>query len=85
MPSYKLTSLAEADLISIWLYIAEDNSDAADNVLDYLHLQCGVVSKNPQLGKLRKDLAENIFVYLAGKSGWRSKYYDMLPRSGLWC
>ena len=54
MSKYKLTSLAEGDLIEIWQYIAEDNPNAADGMLDYLHAQCNAIAKNPHFGKSEK-------------------------------
>ncbi len=33
IPRVEKTSLAEADVISIWVYIAQDNPDAATEVL----------------------------------------------------
>ena len=74
MSVYKLTKLAERDVFEIWAYIAEDNIDAADLVLDYLHAQCRMLSRSPGIGRLRKDFASNLYVLPVGKKSWRSRY-----------
>lgn len=74
MASYKLTKPAESDLLSIWRYIAEDNPQAADSVLDLIEAHFSQLSRNPKIGRLRKDLAENLFSFVAGKSNWRSQF-----------
>ena len=51
MGPYKLTSLAERDVLEIWIYIAEENIGVADLVLDYLHDRCLLLSKMPGDGK----------------------------------
>jgi plasmid stabilization system protein ParE len=71
MSFYKLT---ERDVFEIWDYIAEDNVDAADLVLDYLHAHCLLLSKTPTIGRLREDFASNLYVLPVGKNSWRSRY-----------
>ena len=74
MGPYKLTSLAERDVLEIWTYIAEENIGAADLVLDYLHDRCLLLSKMPAMGRLREDFAPNLYVIPVGKNSWRSRY-----------
>ena len=74
MGAYKLTKLAEKDTFEIWAYIAQDNVDAADLVLDYLHARCLLLSKIPAMGRLREDFAPNLRVMPVGKNSWRSRY-----------
>lgn len=40
MKHARITELAESDLCKIWLYIARDNPDAADQFIDKLRVQC---------------------------------------------
>jgi len=47
---------AEADLIRIWLHIAEDNPIAADGVLDFLDEQFDAIAETPKMGRIRDDL-----------------------------
>ena len=74
MSVYKLTKLAERDVFEIWDYIAKDNIDAADLVLEYLHAQCRMLSKSPGMGRLREDFASKLYVLPVGKNSWRSRY-----------
>ena len=83
MSTYKLTKLAERDVFEIWAYIAEDNVDAADLVLDYLHAQCLLLSKTPAMGRLRDDFAPNLYVMPVGKNSWRSRYLIFYRPTGL--
>jgi toxin ParE1/3/4 len=47
---------AQEDLISIWFYIAGDNIEAADNLLDVIGDTCAILSDNPKLGQARPDI-----------------------------
>lgn len=48
---------ARLDLLSIWLYIAEDNPNAADKLLDNIGSTCELLGENPKLGQARPDIA----------------------------
>lgn len=48
--------LAEADLDDIWWYIAQDNPDAADKMLDRLDERCTALAEFPLTGMSREDL-----------------------------
>jgi toxin ParE1/3/4 len=51
------TARAEDDLIEIWLYIAEDNPQAADTLLSKIDNACEHLAQNPGMGPARPDLA----------------------------
>lgn len=51
------TARAEEDLIEIWLYIARDNPQAADRLLDTLEEESQILAENPRLGAGRSDIA----------------------------
>ena len=51
------TAEARADLLEIWVYIAEDNIVAADRVLSAIDLKCKELTESPNLGRVRSDLA----------------------------
>jgi len=63
MPVLRKTRKAEEDLIDIWLYIAQDNPAAADNLLDNIEEKGRLLAENPMLGQARPDIAED-FRYL---------------------
>jgi len=45
------TPQANEDLLSIWNYVASDNTDAADTLLLQLGEQCKLLAKNRRLGQ----------------------------------
>ena len=51
---------AREDLLSIWAYIAEDNTKAADRLLDDINEKCLLLGKNPKLGQARPDIARTM-------------------------
>ena len=58
MKRYVLTPSAKRDLGDIWDFIAQDNVDAADRVLDALEAAMSKPAKNPGLGQWREELAD---------------------------
>jgi len=63
MAIFQKTSQAEEDPTDIWLYIAQDNPDAADNLLDSFEEKGQLLAENPELGQASPDIAED-FRYL---------------------
>jgi toxin ParE1/3/4 len=51
---------ARADLDSIWTYIAADNGKAADALLDRFGTAFEMLVQNPQAGRPRPDLGQNL-------------------------
>ena len=51
---------ARQDLIDIWRYIAEDDPQAADTVLDAIETKCGLLRNHPRLGPSREDIREGL-------------------------
>lgn len=60
MPEVTLSNQARQDLIAIWEYIAEDNSAAADRVLDTLDARMQLLADHPLLGPARPDIARDL-------------------------
>ena len=60
------TSGAEADLIEIWLHIADENSPAADRLLRQIDEACSMLAAHPRGGKSREDLAPGVRFYPVG-------------------
>jgi toxin ParE1/3/4 len=56
---------ARADLLDIWLYIAERNQAAADRVLDEIERVCGVIAAHPLIGRERPEIAPEIRSFAA--------------------
>lgn len=59
--------LAEADLDEIWWYIAQDNPDAADRMLDRIEERCTVVAAFPMMGANREELLPSLRSFTVGK------------------
>lgn len=51
---------AEADLIDIWLYVAEDQPINADRLLDRLNDAALLIAETPLMGVDRPDLSKDI-------------------------
>lgn len=49
---------AEADLVDLWLVIAEDNPIAADKVLDTIYATATLIGTQPEMGRARPELAD---------------------------
>ena len=55
---FVLTPRAEQEIEDIWEYIAGDNIEAADRVLDALETAMFKLAKNPGIGHWREELAD---------------------------
>jgi plasmid stabilization system protein ParE len=53
MARYTKRPKAEADLLEIWLFIAQESPRAADRLLDRIETQCRLLADNPRLGRER--------------------------------
>jgi toxin ParE1/3/4 len=49
---------ARLDLIDIWTYIAQDNTNAADGLLDRFDEVIGRLAERPLMGRKRSELGE---------------------------
>jgi antitoxin ParD1/3/4/toxin ParE1/3/4 len=58
MTRFVLTQRARQDIGDIWDYIAEDNIDAADRVLDALSGAMMKLAQNPGMGHWREELTD---------------------------
>ncbi len=57
-PRFVLTPQAQADLLEIWNYIAEDSPESADRVLERLYAAFTRLAETPAMGHHREDLAD---------------------------
>jgi len=58
MKRFVLTPRAKQDVNDIWDFIAADNMEAADRVLDALETAMLKLAKNPSIGHWREELAD---------------------------
>ena len=58
MKWFVLTHLARQDVNDIWDYIADDNIEAADRVLNALDNAMVKLAKNPGIGHVREELTD---------------------------
>src|SRR5438128_1888580 len=56
MKRVRLSRRAVADLEDIWLYVAQDSSAAADQLLDRISHACQKLADTPRLGRPRDEL-----------------------------
>lgn len=56
MRDYDLTPLAKRDIFEMWVYIADDNEDAADRGEQAIYDACEFVADLPLRGHTRADL-----------------------------
>lgn len=57
---------AEIDLAEIWRYIARDNPQAADRVLDFIERRMKSIAQFPLIGEARPEIAPDLRCYPAG-------------------
>lgn len=79
MLSVVRTSLARADLLEAWLFVAEENIDAADLMLDKINESIHLLAQQPLMGRERPELR-------AGLRSWPTStpyilYYTLDPDS----
>src|SRR5450830_401800 len=54
------TQSAQTDLLEAWLYIAEENLNAADRLLDAIEGDAKILATQPLMGRARPELAQDI-------------------------
>lgn len=55
MSRIRFTSSAEADLVELWLTIAEENLVAADESLDTIQSTVSLLGSQPEMGRVRHN------------------------------
>lgn len=60
MTTLRYTDSAENDLLETWLFIAEDNPQAADRVVDTIDREARHLLAHPLMGRQRPELAEGL-------------------------
>jgi toxin ParE1/3/4 len=67
LPSVVRSRQAEDDLIEIWRYIARDNPDAADRLLDRIERVVELLARHPLMGAARPDLRKDLRYFVSGR------------------
>lgn len=60
MAALRFTKSAENDLLEAWLYVAEENMTAADNMLDRIEVEANALLDQPKMGRSRDELAKGL-------------------------
>ncbi len=66
MNQVKIAEEAEADLLEIWIFTAQDNVEAADQLLDRIYGTCQTLARSPNMGRDRSDLARGVRSFPVG-------------------
>ncbi len=60
MTCIRFTNSAEADLLDIWLSIAEENLVAADESMDSIQKAVSLLASQPEMGRSRPELSDGL-------------------------
>ena len=60
MATVKFSASAENDLLEAWLYVADENMDAADRMLVGIDAEAKQLLEQPKMGRVRNELAEGL-------------------------
>lgn len=66
MARVRLSAAAKRDLKDIWKYIAADNAEAADGLLDHLESTALLLARSPLLGRSRDGLVAGMRSFPVG-------------------
>lgn len=60
MATIQFARSAQTDLLEAWIFIAEENPDAANHVLDAIEREASILATQPLMGRARPELAEGV-------------------------
>ena len=66
MGQFRISDQARADLIDIWLYIASDSVDSADQLNARFYDEFTTLSRYPRMGRSRPELAPELRSFPVG-------------------
>ena len=66
MSQYRVSDAASADMEEIWLFIAQDDSGAADRFLRSIVSRFPTLASMPQMGRQREELAARLRSFPVG-------------------
>lgn len=67
MNQFRISDAARADLDEIWLYIAQDNPDAADKFIRAIVSRFPKFAAMPELGRRREELSPQLRSFPVGR------------------
>ena len=67
MRRFRVTRDAESDLDEIWLHIARDNVDAANDLVEALTTRFPLIAATPQMGRARDELKAGLRSHAVGR------------------
>jgi plasmid stabilization system protein ParE len=79
MKTFFITPEARQDMVGIWDYVAEDNIDAADRVLDRFEEAFVKLGDMPGIGHFRDDLLDRRYKFWAVHSYVIAYRWDTMP------
>ena len=62
-PGVTRTAEAEEDLIAIWVYVAADDPDAADRLLDRVDKACAQLAEFPDMGTSHDEIRPGLRLF----------------------
>jgi len=66
MNQYRVSAEARSDLGEIWLYIAQDNPNAADKYIRSVVSRFPTLASMPQMGRERSELSPGLRSFVVG-------------------
>jgi toxin ParE1/3/4 len=66
MSQYRVSDAASADLVDIWLFIAQDDAHAAARFLRKLVSRFPTLASMPDMGRRREELADRLRSFPVG-------------------
>ena len=76
MKQYRVSDVARADLDEIWVYIAQDNPDAADRLIRAIVSRFPMLASMPEMGRQREELAARLHSFPIGNY---IIFYHLIP------
>jgi toxin ParE1/3/4 len=67
MKQFRVSPAARTDLDDIWFYIAQDNVEAADKLIDAIVARFPKLAAMPQLGRRREELSPRLRSFPVGR------------------
>lgn len=66
MSQYRVSDVARSDLEAIWLFIAQDNPEAADRFIQVMVSRFPMLASMPKVGRQREELSAHLRSFPVG-------------------
>ena len=66
MNRFRVSDAAQADLEDIWIYVARDDTDAADKLIRSIASRFSKLASMPELGRRREELLSGVRSFPVG-------------------